>query len=156
MRSRRDGKYKDLINESPVYDENGTSPIILQKWNRWHPTWPIQMVRIAIIDRIMPHEWKNVTTDHWAISKWTSHFCAWLLVVSKKPSAGQWNISLHIIQYIPINPRIARKQLSLVLEMTHPAHSFEMIAVLLEVDELAVESPWERHIQSWITGNLAG
>lgn len=42
-----------------------------------------------------------------------------------------------------------------MLEMTHPAHSFEMIAVSLEVDELAVECPRERHIQSWIAGNLA-
>lgn len=40
--------------------------------------------------------------------------------------------------------------------MTHPAHSFEMIDVSLEVDELAVECPRERHIQRWIAGDLAG
>lgn len=43
-----------------------------------------------------------------------------------------------------------------MLEMTHPAHSFEMVAVSLEVNELAVECPRERHIQSWIEGDLAG
>lgn len=43
-----------------------------------------------------------------------------------------------------------------MLEMTHPAHSFEMIVVSLEVDELAIECPRERDIQSWIAGNLAG
>lgn len=40
--------------------------------------------------------------------------------------------------------------------MTHPAHSLKMIAFTLEVDELAVERPGERDIQSWIAGNLAG
>ncbi|TNN55477.1 hypothetical protein EYF80_034299 [Liparis tanakae] len=40
--------------------------------------------------------------------------------------------------------------------MTHPAHSFEVIAVSLEVDELAVECPREGNIQSGIAGDLAG
>lgn len=43
-----------------------------------------------------------------------------------------------------------------MLEMTHPAHSLEMIAVPLEVNELAVERPGESHVQGWIGGNLAG
>lgn len=72
------------------------------------------------------------------------HFSAWVLLV--KTSA----------QYVPINPKIARMLLSLMIVMTHPAHSFKMVAVSLEVDELAVECPRERNIQSWITGNLAG
>lgn len=40
--------------------------------------------------------------------------------------------------------------------MTYPTHSFKMIAVSLEVNELAVECPRERDVQSWIAGDLAG
>lgn len=73
-----------------------------------------------------------------------------------KPSAGLWSIPLRVTHCVPINPKVARKYLSLMLDMTHPTHSFKMIAVSLEVDELAVECPRERDIQSWIGGNLAG
>lgn len=40
--------------------------------------------------------------------------------------------------------------------VTHPAHSFEVILVSSEVDELAVEGPGEGGIQRRVAGHLAG
>lgn len=40
--------------------------------------------------------------------------------------------------------------------MTHPSYSVEMVGIPVEVYELPVEGPGERHIQGWIAGYLAG